>query len=109
MTLKGAEILIFPGEFNLTTGPLHWKLLLQAKAVDNQIFTIGVSTSLNKNQSYQAYRHSLIVNPLEKIIAEANSEEELLIAEIDLNEISIVRKKLPIIKNKRNNLYQLKY
>ncbi|MDR2623906.1 MAG: carbon-nitrogen hydrolase family protein [Methanobrevibacter sp.] len=109
MTLKGAEILIFPGAFNLTTGPLHWKLLLQARAIDNQVFTIGVSQALNKNQTYHAYGHSLIVNPFGKIITEANSEEKLLITEIDLNEISMVREELPVIKNKRNDLYQLKY
>ncbi|MDR3290788.1 MAG: carbon-nitrogen hydrolase family protein [Methanobrevibacter sp.] len=109
MALKGAKILIFPGAFNLTTGPLHWKLLLQARAVDNQVFTVGVSQSLNKNQSYHAYGHSLISNPLGEILIEADNKEELLIAEIDLDEIAIVREELPIMKNKRNDLYQLKF
>jgi omega-amidase len=34
MAKKGAEMLVFPGAFNLTTGPLHWELLLRARAVD---------------------------------------------------------------------------
>lgn len=34
---KGAIAMIYPGAFNLTTGPLHWELLQRARAVDNQI------------------------------------------------------------------------
>jgi predicted amidohydrolase len=105
MALKGSKILIFPGAFNLTTGPLHWELLLRTRALDNQVFTIGVSQSLNKNQNYKAYGHSLISNPWGKIILKAGSYEELIIAEIDLNEIDSVREELPIIKNRRTDLY----
>ncbi|MDR2545212.1 MAG: carbon-nitrogen hydrolase family protein [Methanobrevibacter sp.] len=109
MALKGAKILIFPGVFNLTTGPLHWKLLLQSRALDNQVFTVGVSQALNENQNYPAYGHSLISNPFGEVIIEANSKEELLITEIDLDEIVTVREELPVRKNKRNELYQLKF
>jgi predicted amidohydrolase len=109
MALKGSEILIFPGAFNLTTGPLHWKLLLRSRALDNQVFTIGVSRSLNKKQNYNAYGHSLISNPFGEVIVEAGYKEELIIAEIDLNEIAIVREELPLIKNRRTDLYQLKF
>lgn len=109
MALKGAKILIFPGVFNLTTGSLHWKLLLQSRALDNQVFTVGVSQALNENQNYPAYGHSLISNPFGEVIIEANSKEELLITEIDLDEIVTVREELPVRKNKRNELYQLKF
>ena len=32
--------LVYPGAFNMTTGPLHWELLLRARALDNQIFVV---------------------------------------------------------------------
>ena len=31
---KGANLLIYPGSFNQTTGPLHWELLLRGRAID---------------------------------------------------------------------------
>ena len=43
MTLKGAKLLIYPGAFGPETGPAHWELTLRARAVDNQVFTIGTS------------------------------------------------------------------
>ncbi|MDR2873140.1 MAG: carbon-nitrogen hydrolase family protein [Methanobrevibacter sp.] len=109
MALKRAIILVFPRAFNLTTGPIYWKLLLRSRALDNQVFTIGVSPSLNKKQNYTTYGHSLISNPFAEVIAEVGSYEELIIAEIDLNEIVIVREELPLIKNRRTDLYQLKF
>lgn len=37
LTDLGPFMLVFPGAFNWTTGPLHWELLLRARAVDNQV------------------------------------------------------------------------
>ena len=34
MEKKGAELLIYPGSFNLTTGPLHWELLVRSRAIE---------------------------------------------------------------------------
>lgn len=33
---KGCSLFVYPGAFNLTTGPAHWELLQRARAVDNQ-------------------------------------------------------------------------
>jgi len=30
----GADMILYPGAFNLVTGPMHWELLLRARAVD---------------------------------------------------------------------------
>ena len=109
MALKGAEILIFPGAFNLTTGPAHWKLLFQSRALDNQVFTIGVSPALDEKANYNAYGHSIIANPWGEVVAECASKEELIMAEINLEEIATIREELPLLKNRRTDLYTLKY
>ena len=107
MALEGADILCYPGAFNLTTGPAHWEMLFKARACDNQVFTIGVAPALDKNANYNSYGHSLIVNPWGDILSSASFEEELIIAEIDLNEIKKVREELPLLKNRRKDIYNL--
>jgi hypothetical protein len=37
MRERGANIMIYPGAFNMVTGPAHWQLLQRARAVDNQV------------------------------------------------------------------------
>lgn len=107
MALNGAEILIFPGAFNLTTGPAHWKLLFRSRALDNQVYALGVAPALNKDASYNSYGHSIAVNPWGEVIDELDYGEELKIVEIDLDEIKRVREEIPILKNRRVDLYKI--
>ncbi|SEK89029.1 Predicted amidohydrolase [Methanobrevibacter gottschalkii] len=107
MVENGALILVYPGAFNMTTGSSHWELLFRSRAIDNQAFCIGVAPALNKNASYHSYGHSIIVNPWGKVIAQASEKESLIISEIDLNEIKKIREELPLIKNKRNDIYKI--
>ena len=108
MALNGAEILIFPGAFNLTTGPAHWEILFKSRALDNQVYTIGVAPALDKNANYNSFGHSIAVNPWGEVIEELDFEEDLKIVEIDLNEIKRIREEIPILKNRRSDLYEIK-
>ena len=107
MALDGAEILIFPGAFNLTTGPAHWELLFRSRALDNQVYAIGVAPALDKDASYNSYGHSIAVNPWGEVIEELDYDEELKIVEIDLDEIKRVREEIPVLKNRRTDLYEI--
>ena len=107
MTQKGALILFYPGAFNLTTGPAHWELLFKSRALDNQVYCVGVAPALDMNACYNSFGHSIITNPWGEIIAEASEKEELIIQEIDLDEIKKIREELPLLKNKREDLYEI--
>jgi predicted amidohydrolase len=107
MTQKGALILFYPGAFNMTTGPAHWELLFKSRALDNQVYCVGVAPALNENASYHSFGHSIIANPWGDILAEADTAEELIICEIDLDEIRKIREELPLLKNKREDLYEI--
>ena len=107
MALNGAEILIFPGAFNLTTGPAHWNILFKSRALDNQVFAIGVAPALDKDASYNSYGHSIAVNPWGEVIEQLDYEEGLKIVEIDLDEIKKVREEIPVLKNRRTDLYEI--
>ena len=107
MVNEGAELLFYPGAFNLTTGPAHWELLFRARALDNQVYCIGVAPALDNDANYNSYGHSIITNPWGEVVVEGDYEEELLISKIDLDEIKRIREELPLIKNKRNDIYKL--
>ena len=104
---KGAKILFYPGAFNMTTGPAHWELLFRARALDNQVFCVGVAPALNEDASYHSYGHSIVVNPWGEVVCQLGQKEELKIVKINLNEIEKVREEIPILKNKRNDLYEI--
>lgn len=66
---RGASLVVFPGAFNMTTGPVHWQLLQQARAVDNQLFVASCSPARNLDSSYTAWGHSMIVDPFGQVLS----------------------------------------
>lgn len=105
MTLKGAKLLIYPGAFGPETGPAHWELTLRARAVDNQVFTIGTSPAPTQGAAYQAYGNSLAVDPWGRVLAKANRAEALLFVDLDLAELDKVRSELPLLQHRRPFCY----
>eukprot|EP00470_Lotharella_oceanica_P017105 CAMPEP_0170184856 /NCGR_PEP_ID=MMETSP0040_2-20121228/34841_1 /TAXON_ID=641309 /ORGANISM="Lotharella oceanica, Strain CCMP622" /LENGTH=297 /DNA_ID=CAMNT_0010431047 /DNA_START=68 /DNA_END=961 /DNA_ORIENTATION=- len=107
MRSQGASLLVFPGAFNMTTGPAHWELLQRARAVDNQCFVAAVSPARNPESSYQAWGHSTVVSPWGKVLATTEHEPATVYAEVDLSEVEEVRQGIPVSKQKRGDLYAL--
>ena len=105
MTLEGSQIICLPGAFNTTTGPAHWKTLLRSRAIDNQVFVVGCSPARNPESSYQAYGHSMVVDPWGEIMQEADAEETSFTKTLDLCEVDKTRKKLPLLESRRPELY----
>ncbi len=107
MALKGAEIIIVPAAFNMTTGPAHWHTLGKIRALDNQVFFIAASPSRNKESVYVAYGHSMIASPWGDVISEANEKEMILYGELNLEKVKKVREELPLLKHMRLDLYNI--
>lgn len=109
MTLKGANLFVIPAGFNRTTGPLHWELIMRSRAVDNQVFVLAAGSAFDPDASYQAWGHSMIVDPWGNIIAQTGDNEDIVLAELDFNEVDKVRREIPVLKHRRADVYQLKY
>ena len=107
MVLEGAEVIIFPAAFNMTTGPAHWELNFRGRALDNQVYTIGVAPARDMNASYHSYGNSIVVSPWGNIINRMDEKEGYIIEEIDLDYVKKVRNELPLLKHLRKDLYTL--
>lgn len=101
----GCFALIYPGAFNLTTGALHWKLQGQARAMDNQVYVGLCSPARDMSASYNAWGHSLVVNPMAEVMVEAGENEEIVYADLDGDKIEETRKGIPIYTQRRFDVY----
>ena len=108
MTLQGAQIILTPAAFNMTTGPAHWELLFRQRAVDNQLFTVGTSPARDEAGSYVAWGHSIACDPWGSVIRQCGAGEELAVTDLDLTRIAAVRRQLPILSARRTDVYQLR-
>jgi omega-amidase len=102
---KGCFLLLYPGAFNLTTGALHWSLQARARAMDNQVYVGLCSPARDMKASYNAWGHSMVVNPNAEVLVEAGEEEEIVYADLDGKVIEETRKGIPIYTQRRFDVY----
>ena len=109
-------VLIYPGAFNMTTGPAHWELLQKARAIDNQCFVVTASPArseqadvdnVKKYPHYTAWGHSTVISPWGDIVATTDEKEGVVVADLDLDRLAEVRNGIPIGNQRRTDLYSL--
>lgn len=104
---QGCFLIVYPGAFNMTTGPAHWELLQRARALDNQMFIATVSPARDETASYRAWGHSTVINPWGEVIATCEHEPKAFTVELDIPRVQNVRNSIPVFKQHRTDLYDL--
>ncbi|KPU45298.1 2-oxoglutaramate amidase [Oxobacter pfennigii] len=107
LTLKGAEVIVIPAAFNMTTGPAHWEILLRTRALDNQVYMVGASPARDVSASYVAYGNSLVVSPWGDIMSRAKEGEEIIYANLQGSLVKKTRDELPLLKHIRKDIYEI--
>jgi predicted amidohydrolase len=75
---------------------LHWVRLLQARAIENQAYVVGVNR-VGRDPFYEYSGRSLIIDPQGEIIADAGDHEGAIQAELDLECLAQYRSGLPFL------------
>jgi len=93
----GAEVLFYPSIFNNETGPRHFLLSGQARALDTQCFVILSSCAQYKERPdfYQSFGHSAIIDCDGKIRQHLGRDEGILMGEVDLSLVEEIRTQIP--------------
>jgi len=108
MALKGAEMIFTPAAFNMTTGPAHWELSWRGRAMDNQVFSFGCSPARDPKGEYVAWGHSIAVDPWGTVLNMLDEKKGILLQKIDMARVKAVREQLPILKNRRKDIYEVR-
>ena len=107
MVDAGAEVILVPAAFNMTTGPAHWELLFRSRAVDHQVYTVGTAPARDPNASYQSWGHSIVCSPWGDVLMQMDAAEDVRITTLDLSRLQQVRRELPLLKQRRTDVYRL--
>lgn len=99
----GAKLLIIPACFSTRLD--HWRLLVQARAVENQIF-VAACNCCGDSGGVTHLGHSMVVDPQGEILAEAADEEEILQVHVDFEKIDRIRSQVSYLTDRRPDLYQ---
>jgi predicted amidohydrolase len=104
VTLDGnADFLIYLAEFPAPKYEV-WTRLLQARAIENQLFVCGVNR-VGSDPNSNFFGHSVIYDPGGNIIIEGSKNEEILTAKLDPAILMEVRSALPSLQHRQPNHY----
>lgn len=103
LTVGGADILVAPSAW--VAGPMkeeHWQTMLKARAIENGSYVIA------PDQVGNIYAgRSMAVDPFGVVLLDMGQSEGMEVVELDMNKVKEVRQSLPLLKNRRTDIYHL--
>jgi predicted amidohydrolase len=78
---------------------LAWKTLLQARAIENQCYVIGVNRVGDDGNNIYHAGDSMVVDPLGEILYHKKDEEDIFTITLDKKHLETIRTKLPFLKD----------
>ncbi|MGI6649718.1 MAG: carbon-nitrogen family hydrolase [Bacillota bacterium] len=83
----------------------HWRILLKARAIENQVYIVGINcVGIKGGLTYSG--NSMIIEPEGNIIGEVENREELVIADIMQDKVIVYREQFPLKSDRRVELYK---
>lgn len=101
---QGAEILLVPSAFTSATGEPHWELLLRARAVENLCYVVGANMGDRYHEKRPTWGGSAIIDPWGRVMASLADGPGVVVADIDLDYLKVLRKKMPVLEHRRLNV-----
>jgi predicted amidohydrolase len=103
LTIKGADVLIAPSAW--VAGEMkeeHWQTMIKARAIENGSYIVA------PDQVGNIYcGKSMVVDPFGIVLLDMGKREGMEIVDIDKRRIHQVRSSLPLLKNRRTDIYTL--
>jgi predicted amidohydrolase len=103
LAIEGSNALVSPSGW--VQGAMkedHWLTMCKARSIENGVYLIA------PNQVGNIYcGRSLIVDPFGVVILDMGTREGMEIIDLDVGRIDLVRNDLPLLKNRRQDLYSL--
>lgn len=101
--VRGAQAIVVVSNFP-NPKVNHWRTLLQARAIENQLYIIACNRVGAAGESTY-FGHSLIIDPWGEIVAEGGDVENIIEGNVDFCRIEQVRSTIPMYKDRRPSSY----
>ena len=101
LTVKGANVLVSPSAWvHGVMKEEHWQTLLKARAIENGLYIIAPDQVGNIFSG-----RSMAVDPFGVVLLDMGNREGMEVVELDKSRVQKVRELLPLLKNRRTDVY----
>jgi omega-amidase len=107
---RGVELLAIPGQWPEARAQ-HWRTLLRARAIENEMFVIGCNRtgqepSQRNGEPMPFPGDGRIVDPTGEVLASGSGEAGAIVATIEMRKVRTMRRILPIERDQRPTVYR---
>lgn len=103
LILKGAKIIIVMAQWP-DSRAAHWKILLAARAIENQAFIVAANRCGEDHNGVYA-GHSRIISPYGEVLARAGKKSTSITASIDFSLLDQFRETIPCLQERIPQAY----
>lgn len=103
---QGAELIALPSAFTKVTGAAHWRALIQARAIENQVYLLAPNQTGTHDDGRETYGHSLVADPWGRVIAELGDAPGFLTVTPDFSELHALRERMPV---QQHNKFEVRF
>ena len=105
----GADVVLVPASWaNGADKVDQWRTLCRARAMDSTCYVIGAGQADPATAGYgvrpgapTGVGHSVVVDPLGAVVAEAGGAPELVVVDLDTDAVADARRRVPVLANAR--------
>lgn len=101
LILLGAEIIVVPAAFTASTGKAHWEILLRARAIENLCYVVASAQGGYHVNGRETYGNSMIIDPWGIVLDRLEQGSGHAIADINIENVSNIRKSFPVLQNRK--------
>jgi len=99
-TAQSTDLFVIPA--NWPAGRrIHWQTLLQARAIENQAYVLGVNR-VGDGDGLSYSGDTALIDPWGEMIVSGTSDESLLVADVDVEVVKQTRTSFPVFQDRRN-------
>lgn len=84
----------------------HWNALLKARAIENQVFIVGVNRTGGDAKGLEYVKSSQVINPNGELLSPVTSEDEIDIFDIDTEYIGRFKQTFSTTQDRKTALYK---
>jgi predicted amidohydrolase len=103
LALEGAQVICVAAQWPKPRQE-HWRTLLRARAIENQLFVVACNTCGIVGK-LDFFGMSMIIDPKGGLLAEAGENETEIIAELNMQIMDSWRTQIPCISDRRPDCY----
>jgi len=101
LSVLGTDVVVVPAAFTVPTGEVHWRPLLQARAIESLVYVVAAGQWGEHAGGRKTYGHSLILGPWGELLAELPAGPGVVCADLDMIRLAELRQRFPTVAHRR--------